>query len=78
LHNKPLACGESVASAAGPFTTKKKLGFYGRKDEKLNSNTYVLDKGSNTFSSSFPRIGFSFAIFNQNALRDFALFLMKL
>jgi hypothetical protein len=24
LHNKPLDCGASVASAAGPFTTKKK------------------------------------------------------
>jgi hypothetical protein len=23
LHNKPLRCGASVASAAGPFTTKK-------------------------------------------------------
>jgi hypothetical protein len=23
LHNKPQGCGESVASAAGPFTTKK-------------------------------------------------------
>jgi hypothetical protein len=23
LHNKPLGCGASVASAAGPFTTKK-------------------------------------------------------
>jgi hypothetical protein len=22
LHNKPQGCGESVASAAGPFTTK--------------------------------------------------------
>jgi hypothetical protein len=25
LHNKPLGCGASVASAAGPFTTKKTL-----------------------------------------------------
>jgi hypothetical protein len=24
LHNKPYGCGASVASAAGPFTTKKK------------------------------------------------------
>jgi hypothetical protein len=24
LHNKPQGCGASVASAAGPFTTKKK------------------------------------------------------
>jgi hypothetical protein len=24
LHNKPQGCGVSVASAAGPFTTKKK------------------------------------------------------
>jgi hypothetical protein len=24
LHNKPHGCGASVASAAGPFTTKKK------------------------------------------------------
>jgi hypothetical protein len=24
LHNKPHACGASVASAAGPFTAKKK------------------------------------------------------
>jgi hypothetical protein len=26
LHNKPLGCGVSVASAAGPFTAKKKMG----------------------------------------------------
>jgi hypothetical protein len=25
LHSKPVGCGESVASAAGPFTTKKKV-----------------------------------------------------
>jgi hypothetical protein len=25
LHNKPQVCGASVASAAGPFTTKKKF-----------------------------------------------------
>ena len=25
LHNKPQGCGAFVASAAGPFTTKKKL-----------------------------------------------------
>jgi hypothetical protein len=25
LHNKPQGCGVSVASAAGPFTTKKSL-----------------------------------------------------
>jgi hypothetical protein len=25
LHNKPQGCGASVASAAGPFTTKKKV-----------------------------------------------------
>jgi hypothetical protein len=25
LHNKPLGCGASVASAAGPFTTKKEV-----------------------------------------------------
>jgi hypothetical protein len=25
LHNKPQGCGASVASAAGPFTTKKML-----------------------------------------------------
>jgi hypothetical protein len=25
LHNKPLGCGASVASAAGPFTTKKNI-----------------------------------------------------
>jgi hypothetical protein len=25
LHNKPQGCGASVASAAGPFTTKEKL-----------------------------------------------------
>jgi hypothetical protein len=24
LHNKPQGCGASVASAAGPFTTKKR------------------------------------------------------
>jgi hypothetical protein len=24
LHNKPQGCGAAVASAAGPFTTKKK------------------------------------------------------
>jgi hypothetical protein len=27
LHNKPQGCGASVASAAGPFTTKKKKCF---------------------------------------------------
>jgi hypothetical protein len=27
LYNKPQGCGASVASAAGPFTTKKKLQF---------------------------------------------------
>jgi hypothetical protein len=27
LHNKPQGCGASVASAAGPFTKKKKKGF---------------------------------------------------
>jgi hypothetical protein len=26
LHNKPQGCGVSVASAAGPFTTKKHMG----------------------------------------------------
>jgi hypothetical protein len=25
LHNKPQGCGASVASSAGPFTTKKKV-----------------------------------------------------
>jgi hypothetical protein len=25
LHKKPQGCGMSIASAAGPFTTKKKL-----------------------------------------------------
>jgi hypothetical protein len=25
LHNKPQGCGASVASAAGPFTTKEKM-----------------------------------------------------
>jgi hypothetical protein len=29
LHNKPQGCGASVASAAGPFSTKKKLCFEG-------------------------------------------------
>jgi hypothetical protein len=28
LHNKPQGCSASVASAAGPFTTKKKSGQY--------------------------------------------------
>jgi hypothetical protein len=28
LHNKPQGCGASVASAAGPFTTKIKKGLY--------------------------------------------------
>jgi hypothetical protein len=28
LHNKPHGCGASVASAAGPFTTKKQLYFF--------------------------------------------------
>jgi hypothetical protein len=28
LHKKPQRCGASVASAAGPFTTKKKLPIY--------------------------------------------------
>jgi phage-related protein len=27
LHNKPHGCNASVASAVGPFTTKKKKGF---------------------------------------------------
>jgi hypothetical protein len=27
LHNKPQGCGASVASAAGPFTTKKTTQF---------------------------------------------------
>jgi hypothetical protein len=27
LHNKPQGCGASVASAVGPFTTKKKHGY---------------------------------------------------
>jgi hypothetical protein len=31
LHNKPQGCGASVASAAGPFTTKKKSGSFVRR-----------------------------------------------
>jgi hypothetical protein len=31
LHNKPQGCGASVASAAGPFTTKKKCPVLGYK-----------------------------------------------
>jgi hypothetical protein len=35
LDNKPLGCGASVASAAGPFTRKKKAG-----------ENYVLSSGT--------------------------------
>jgi hypothetical protein len=46
LHNKPQGCGESVACAAGPFTTKKTLqisflGVY----KKLLENIYDLNFG---------------------------------
>jgi hypothetical protein len=34
LHNKPQSCGASVASAAGPFTIKK-------KDTKFHTHTNV-------------------------------------
>jgi hypothetical protein len=29
LHNKPLGCGESIASAAGPFSTKQTPSVHG-------------------------------------------------
>jgi hypothetical protein len=37
LHNKPQGCGASVASAAGPFTTKKKICWVIRSDVALTS-----------------------------------------
>jgi hypothetical protein len=47
LHNKPKGCGASVASAAGPFTTKKREGEeqsdenFGRKEEVTGGWTQV-------------------------------------
>jgi hypothetical protein len=46
LHNKPQGCGASVASAAGPFTTKKKL-----SGEKAVSDNVVDSKPRNPYSS---------------------------
>ena len=39
LHNKPQGCGASVASAAGPFTTKKRVTSLNRP---LYSRFYVI------------------------------------
>jgi hypothetical protein len=36
LHNKPLRCGASVASAAAPFTTKKRAPFLYFQHERFN------------------------------------------
>jgi hypothetical protein len=35
LHNKPQGCGASVASAAGPFTTKQKTTFFSTSSKTL-------------------------------------------
>jgi hypothetical protein len=39
LHNKPLGCGASVASAAGPLTTKKKHVFHSSDFRETNNHS---------------------------------------
>jgi hypothetical protein len=43
LHNKPQGCGASVASAAGPFTTKKKIHWQPVKGESTYTSTPSTD-----------------------------------
>jgi hypothetical protein len=50
LHNKPLGCGASVSSAAGPFTTKQK------KTKQRKPEIFVLYGVPNNFSRTQSKI----------------------
>jgi hypothetical protein len=50
LHNKPQGCGASVASAAGPFTTKRNFSILCTSGaEKLHRHSDWLDERGITF-----------------------------